>query len=130
MNEAEIKRILSPGRAPVTVEREERVRQGFWATFRKAMRAIPFAEDVAAAYFCAIDPATPPRVRGILLAALAYFILPFDLIPDFIAAVGFTDDIAVLAAAISAVRANMKPVHYQKARAALADEESARTGRT
>ena len=42
------------------------------------------------------------RVRGILLAALAYFVLPFDAIPDLLAVVGFSDDIAVLAAAMLA----------------------------
>jgi uncharacterized membrane protein YkvA (DUF1232 family) len=124
MDEAEIGKILSPDRAPVTIEREERVRKGFWSTFRKAAKYIPFAEDVVAAYYCAIDPATPPRAKGILLAALAYFILPLDLVPDFIAAVGFTDDIAVLAAAISTIRAHMKPVHYEKARRALAEESA------
>ncbi len=125
MDDAEIRKILSPDRAPVTVEREERVRKGFWTTFRKAAKYIPFAEDVAAAYFCAIDPATPPRAKGILLAALAYFILPLDIIPDFIVAVGFTDDMAVLAVAISTIRSHMKPVHYDKARKALAEEKNA-----
>lgn len=128
MNDADINRILLPERAPPTAEREERVRKNFWATFRKAFRYIPFAEDVAAAYFCATDPATPPRAKGILLAALAYFILPFDFVPDFIAAVGFTDDIAVLAAAISTIRVHMKPIHYEKARRALADQEAGADG--
>jgi uncharacterized membrane protein YkvA (DUF1232 family) len=42
---------------------------------------VPFVEDIVAAYNCALDTATPMRVRGMLLAALAYFILPFDLTP-------------------------------------------------
>ena len=60
---------------------------------------IPFAEDLAAAYFCAVDPATPSRVKGILFAALAYFVMPVDFIPDFITGLGFTDDAAVFAMA-------------------------------
>ena len=54
----------------------ERVRRKFWATFRKAASYIPFSDDLVAAYFCALDPATPHRVRAVLLAALAYFVLP------------------------------------------------------
>ena len=62
--------------------RAERVRRRFWTTFRKAARYIPFADDLVAAYYCALDPATPHRVRAVLLGALAYFILPFDAVPD------------------------------------------------
>ena len=76
-----------------------------------------------AAYYCALDKHTPTRVRGILLAALAYFVLPVDVIPDFIVGFGFTDDVAVLTAAIGAVRRHMTPAHYAAARAALAERE-------
>ncbi len=103
-------------------ERAERVRRRFWSTLRKAARAIPFAEELVAAYYCALDPATPHRVRGILLAALAYFILPFDAIPDIIAGLGFTDDAMVLLAAIGLVRAHITPIHREAAKRALADD--------
>ena len=56
--------------------RSERVRTRFWSTFRKAARQIPFAEDLVAAYYCALDPSTPGAVRATLLGALAYFVLP------------------------------------------------------
>ncbi len=100
-------------------KREKRVRATFWATFRKAARYIPFAEDLVAAYYCAFDPATPTRVRAILLAALAYFVMPFDVIPDFIAGLGFTDDVTVLIAAIATVGAHITPAHRAAAKAAL-----------
>jgi uncharacterized membrane protein YkvA (DUF1232 family) len=103
--------------------RSERVRSRFWATFRKAARQIPFAEDLVAAYYCALDPATPTSVRATLLGALAYFIMPFDIIPDFIAGLGFTDDVTVLLAAIGMVRAHITSVHREAARSALAEEE-------
>ena len=101
------------------VQREERVRSRFWATFRTAARYIPFAEDLIAAYYCAFDPATPTRVRAILVGALAYFVLPFDAIPDFIAGLGFTDDVTVLLAAIATVGAHITPTHRAAARRAL-----------
>ena len=62
----------------------------------------PFVEDLIASYYCALDPATPMRVRGILLAALAYFIVrwryrPLTWLWRF-PGLGFTDDTAVLSA--------------------------------
>lgn len=103
--------------------RSERVRKRFWSTFRKAARYIPFAEDLVAAYYCALDPKTPHSVRAILLAALAYFILPFDIIPDFIVGLGYTDDATVLLAAISMVRSHITPIHREAARRALAEKQ-------
>jgi len=99
--------------------RAERVRHKFWSTFRKAARYIPFADELVAAYFCALDPATPTRVRAILIGALVYFIMPIDAIPDFIAGIGFTDDVTVLIAAITLVRGHITPAHREAARHAL-----------
>jgi uncharacterized membrane protein YkvA (DUF1232 family) len=46
--------------------------------------------------------------------------MPIDAVPDFIALLGFTDDAAVLMAAIQTVRANLRPDHYDRARETLA----------
>ena len=81
---------------PSFAERERNVRRDFWAKLKRFAGQVPFVEDLVAAYYCALDPATPMRVRGMLLAALAYFILPFDLVPDMIAGLGFADDAALL----------------------------------
>jgi uncharacterized membrane protein YkvA (DUF1232 family) len=102
-------------------EREREVRDRFWQTVKKAARQIPFMEDVVAAYYCALDERTPLRAKGILLAALAYFVMPADAIPDIIFGLGFTDDVAVLTAAIAAIRAHMTPAHRAAARRALAE---------
>ena len=64
---------------------------------------LPFTEDLLAAYYCAFDKQTPRHVQVALLGALAYFILPFDFIPDVMPVLGFTDDAAVLATAIRMV---------------------------
>ena len=123
MDDVKIGEILEPGTEDTQSKREKRVRSRFWPKIRRAARRIPFVEDVVAAYFCALDPNTPPRVRGILLAALAYFILPLDTIPDFIISFGFGDDIAVLTAAFAAVAGNITDAHRTAARTALADED-------
>ncbi len=101
--------------------REERVRDRLWATAKRAARSIPFMEDVVAAYFCALDPKTPRTVRMTLLAALAYFVAPVDILPDLLPLVGFGDDAGVLMAAIAMVRANITPDHVEAARRAMAE---------
>jgi uncharacterized membrane protein YkvA (DUF1232 family) len=116
--------ILGPETTPEENEsRARRVRRSFWATFRRAARYVPFADDLVAAYFCALDPATPHRVRAVLLGALAYFVLPLDAVPDFLAGLGFTDDVTVLVAAIAMVRSHITPAHREAAKRAL-DEHS------
>src|SRR5690349_4826256 len=105
---------------PVLLARNERiVRKHFWKRFLSVAGRLPFAEDIAAAYFCALDPTTPGRVRGILLAALAYFLLPWDIIPTFFIAIGLMGDAAVLAGAIRMVSQHIKPRHYRRAREVL-----------
>lgn len=94
--------------------------EGFWRTVRRAAGRIPFMEDVVAAYYCAMDGATPFKAKALIFGALGYFILPTDTIPDFILGLGFTDDIAVLTAAIGAVRAYVTPAHRRLAKQALA----------
>ena len=49
----------------------------------------------------ALDPYTPAQVRVSLMAALAYLIMPFDLFPDFMPVVGFSDDFVALTAVLS-----------------------------
>ena len=111
---------LSAPQLPAVIARNERiVEKSFWRKLRKLAGHVPFAEDLAAAYYCATDPKTPSRVKGILFAALAYFVLPFDAIPDFIAGLGFTDDAAVLAMAIGLVSRHITEEHRKRARRTL-----------
>lgn len=121
MDEAKIGEILAPVSAEETRRREERVRARFWRTAKRAARAIPFMDEVVAAYYCSLDKSTPTRARGILLGSLAYFVLPADFIPDFLVAFGFTDDLAVLTAAITAIRPHIKERHRKAAQKALED---------
>jgi uncharacterized membrane protein YkvA (DUF1232 family) len=111
-----------PGSFPLPVPgpRDETVvNREFWKKLLRVAGKIPFAEDAAAAYFCAVDPTTPAKVRAVLFAALAYFVLPFDVVPDVLAGIGFTDDAAVIAMAISMVAGSITKTHRAKARAAL-----------
>jgi uncharacterized membrane protein YkvA (DUF1232 family) len=91
-----------------------------WPKLKRHAARLPFAEDLVAAYYCAFDRRTPRRVQVILLGALAYFVLPFDFIPDMLPIIGFTDDAAVLATAIRVVAAHITPEHRDAARRLLA----------
>jgi uncharacterized membrane protein YkvA (DUF1232 family) len=96
-----------------TTERE------FWRKLRRHARRLPFLDQLLAGYFTAVDPATPLRSRAVLYGAIAYFILPFDIIPDWLVGLGFTDDAAVLAAAIRSVLPHIKDSHRERARQAI-----------
>jgi uncharacterized membrane protein YkvA (DUF1232 family) len=72
-----------------------------------------------AAYYCAFDKRTPRHVQVALLGAIAYFILPFDFIPDMMPALGFTDDAAILATVIRLEAGNITDDHREAARTAL-----------
>lgn len=122
MDDVKIGEILMPGDEEEQARQESRVKKRFWPVLKRAMRQVPFGRDLIASYYCALDPRTPARVRGILLAALAYFVLPLDGIPDFFVLVGFSDDIAVLTAAFAAIRGHIRDDHYIAADKALSDE--------
>src|SRR5258708_37265933 len=98
----------------------EQVRRGFWSKVKRVAAQIPFDEDLLTAYYCAFDRETPREVQAALIGALAYFVLPFDIIPDIIPVLGYTDDAAVLAAAIRMVAQHIRPEHREAARRALA----------
>ena len=100
---------------------EEGLKRRFWAKLKRVAGKIPFAEDLVAAFFCATDPSTPRRVKLILFGAIAYFVFPADAISDFLPLLGFADDAAVLAAAITQVAGSITEEHRGKAREALKD---------
>ena len=103
---------------------ERRVREGFWQKMRRTLGKVPFTEDAVAAFHCATDSATPLRIRATLFGALAYFVMPFDVVPDFIAGLGYTDDAAVLVAAFTAAASHITEDHRRKAKAWLLKEQN------
>ena len=98
---------------------EEQVRRRFWRKLRGLAARLPFAEDLIAAHYCAFDRQTPAHVKAALVGALAYFVLPVDLIPDVLPVIGYTDDAAMLAAAIKLVASHITPDHHEAARRTL-----------
>lgn len=95
------------------------VRRQFWSKLKRVAVKLPFAEDLLAAYYCAFDRQTPRHVQAALLGAIAYFILPFDVVPDMLPVLGFTDDAAILVTALRLVAGHITPEHREAARAAM-----------
>ena len=122
MRKAEIDEILMPGDIEENTNREKTVRENIWNKLRQTANRLPFMEDVVAAYYCALDPQTPTKVRGTILAALAYFIMPVDSIPDFIIGFGLTDDITVLTLVYTMISSHLTDAHRSAAQNALKNE--------
>ncbi|MBO0332081.1 DUF1232 domain-containing protein [Sneathiella sp. CAU 1612] len=98
------------------------VMREFAQKLRRNFGKIPFADDVTASFYCAVDGKSPAFVKAVLFGALAYFIMPADVIPDFLAGIGFTDDASVLMAAMATVKKYVNEEHRKKARVFLEKE--------
>jgi len=106
--------------AQQVAEDEQTLKQRFWRKLRALAVRLPFAEDLIAAHYCAFDRQTPVHVKAALVGALAYFVLPADVIPDVLPVIGYTDDAAMLAGAIKLVASHITPDHREAARRKLA----------
>lgn len=73
-------------------------------------------EAVLTLYYALNDPDTPAWARAVILGALGYFISPLDLCPDYIPAIGFSDDLIVVLHAMAILAAHVKQVHRARAR--------------
>ena len=72
-------------------------------------------------YYVLQDKKTPMKHKAVILGALGYFILPIDLIPDFIPVAGYADDVAALTACIKTVVDNITPSIKKRAVQKLTD---------
>ena len=93
----------------------------FWEKLRRFAKKAG-AEVVYLAlllYYVVKDPLTKKADRAKIIGALGYFILPFDLIPDWLPVAGYTDDLAALTWGIYCVAKNIKPDHKEQAAAKI-----------
>lgn len=91
------------------------VNKGFWSKAKRYASKVPFAREAVAMYYCAMDPATPIASKATAIGALAYWILPVDLIPDFIPVAGFADDASAIFLAFKAISGHITDAHRAKA---------------
>lgn len=120
---SKIERVLTDAGLQALPAREAYVRQGFLPKIKRVMGKIPFAENALSLYYAAMDKATPAWSRRIALAALAYFVIPVDLIPDALVIAGYTDDATILAMAVAALAKHVTPEHTARAKAWLEDKQ-------
>jgi uncharacterized membrane protein YkvA (DUF1232 family) len=104
-------------------EKIAEILNAFPAKLSASADKIPFKTQITAAYYAVKDPNTSIKVKATLAAALAYFILPTDLLPDFIAGLGFTDDFAVLFLVLRRLGPAITEEHYELARRRLEGEQ-------
>lgn len=93
--------------------------QGFWEKLKRFALAAgrEIVGKALTLYYTAQDPACPPWAKAVIIGALGYFISPLDAIADPLPAIGFADDLGVLAMALVTVTA-----HVTDATRAKADE--------
>ena len=91
--------------------------QSFWDKMTDAMGSAgkEVLETALRLYYALVDDDTPNWARAVIIGALIYFVSPVDAIPDVIPVVGFSDDLAVMVAAVATVAAHIKPEHREKA---------------
>ncbi|MCX5954436.1 MAG: DUF1232 domain-containing protein [Cyanobacteria bacterium] len=66
-----------------------------------------------------LDGDTPHQARLTVLAALTYLLLPVDLIPDFLPAIGFGDDMVALTALLGLCGRHLTPAIRRRAQSRL-----------
>ena len=100
---------------PPQAEQEDYVKEGIWSKVKETAGKVPFMKDAIAMYYCAVDSKTPLRVKTAAFAALAYFILPADVVPDILPMVGFADDAGVVWLALQTINSHITDEHRQQA---------------
>ena len=80
--------------------------------FKKAGEKVVY--NVLLLYYVMVNKDTPLHHKATIIGALGYFILPLDMIPDFLPFAGFTDDLAAIMTCINVVNANITPLIRQK----------------
>lgn len=90
----------------------------FWEKIKKYAKQAgkEVIEKALILYYVGIDPKTPKWAKTVIIAALGYFIMPIDAIPDMTPIVGFADDVGALVAAAAAVGACITETHITQAK--------------
>jgi uncharacterized membrane protein YkvA (DUF1232 family) len=97
------------------VLQEDLVQEGVLARLlRRAGRTI--ARPALECYEMLVDGATPHQARLTVLAALTYLMVPLDLIPDFLPAAGFSDDMVALTALLGLCSRHITPAIRSRAK--------------
>ena len=88
----------------------------FWDKIKSIAKKVgaTVLRPVLTLYYVLEDGDVPFKNKAYIIGALGYFILPFDIIPDFLAGIGYTDDLAVIAIVLKQVNSNVTPQIKEK----------------
>lgn len=89
----------------------KKVDEGLWHKIEKVGSKISFIKDVKALYRYMKDPQVQWYRKTIVVAALLYFILPIDSIPDISPLIGYLDDLGVIMAVIKSMGSELIPYY-------------------
>jgi uncharacterized membrane protein YkvA (DUF1232 family) len=98
---------------------EHVLRRRLWSRLSALAASLPFAQEIIAAYFCAIDRRTPLSVKLTLLGTLAGFLLPQRLVPKLLRSLVLGGDVAMLLGTLQSFAAHIRPEHRLRARLVL-----------
>lgn len=107
-------------RSTTEEERQETVATDFLPKAIKFASGLPFVRDLVAGYYCMMDGNTPSGIKAAIVLPLVYFVCPVDAVPDFIPALGFSDDVVAWTAAFQVFGSYIHDDHYRSADALLA----------
>jgi uncharacterized membrane protein YkvA (DUF1232 family) len=97
------------GKSEEDVEEDiEYVDENLWSKLEKGGKRISFARDIVALYNFMKDPIVRWHRKVIVIAALVYFIVPLDTIPDLTPFFGYLDDLGVITALLKYLGSELK----------------------
>jgi len=89
----------------------EYVDENLWSKLEKSGKRISFAKDILALYEYLKDPFVKWYRKAIVVAALIYFIVPIDTIPDLTPLFGYLDDLGVIVAVLKYLGSELIPYY-------------------
>lgn len=89
----------------------------FWRKIKRLGKKVggEILRPILLLYFLLQDSRVPFKNKAYIIGALGYFIMPIDLIPDFISVIGFTDDIAVMTLLLKELKDHITPEIEERA---------------
>lgn len=89
----------------------------FWNKVRRVAQKVgsEILRPVLQLFYLLQDGRVSLKHKAYIIGALGYFILPIDILPDFIAVLGFTDDIAVMTLLLKEMKDQMTPEVQERA---------------
>jgi uncharacterized membrane protein YkvA (DUF1232 family) len=104
-------------------ERERFVREKMDDKLENLRGGIRMMKHILALFRYMADERIPWYRRSVVVAALAYFIMPFDAIPDMLPLIGYLDDFGVIAAVLAFLGREIRPYYYTSVAMGGQDED-------